>query len=84
MHIAAFLLSAGLGTRLAPLTESWPKCLMPINKVPLLDYWLERIRLAKINKVLVNTHFHADAVNIFLSRSKFSGWVNPVNEEPFA
>jgi mannose-1-phosphate guanylyltransferase len=81
MHIAAFLLSAGLGTRLAPLTESWPKCLMPINKVPLLEYWLERIRLAKINRVLVNTHFHADVVNSFLSRPKFLGWVSPINEE---
>ena len=78
--IRALLLAAGLGTRLLPLTEEWPKCLMPIGGRPLLEYWLQMLRLVNIQKILINTHFHADKVNEFLSRKHFLGWVNSVYE----
>jgi hypothetical protein len=38
----ALLLAAGFGTRLRPLTDSLPKCLVPIKGQPLLGIWLER------------------------------------------
>ena len=37
----ALLLSAGEGTRLRPITNNIPKCLVPINGKLLLEYWLE-------------------------------------------
>ena len=40
----ALLLSAGIGTRLRPLTDIWPKGLMPIRKRPLLEYTIARCR----------------------------------------
>ena len=52
----AFLLAAGLGTRLRPLTEKIPKCLVPINGKPLLQIWLDLCRLHGITEVLINTH----------------------------
>jgi mannose-1-phosphate guanylyltransferase len=58
----AFLLAAGHGTRLRPLTDSVPKCLVPIQGIPLLEIWLEVCRRAAIDEVLVNLHAHADAV----------------------
>jgi len=76
----ALLLAAGLGTRLSPLTDHWPKCLMPIGERPLLEYWLETLHSAKVKKVLVNLHHHAQLVENFLSRPRFYGWVSSVYE----
>ena len=81
-QIKAMLLAAGVGSRLLPLTYDWPKCLMPIGKRPLLDYWLETLyRLEIVDDILVNLHHHSSTVKKFLSREKFSGWVSYVYEE---
>lgn len=78
--VRVLLLAAGLGTRLRPLTDEWPKCLMPVGGRPLLEYWLQTLCAAGICEVLVNTHFHADKVDAFLARKRFTGWVNSVYE----
>ncbi len=62
----AFLLAAGHGTRVKPLTDTTPKCLLPIRGVPLLGLWLELCRSNGIDEILVNTHAHAHAVRAFL------------------
>ncbi|HEY6351049.1 MAG TPA: nucleotidyltransferase family protein [Candidatus Angelobacter sp.] len=66
----AFLLAAGSGTRLRPLTDDLPKCLLPIQGVPLLQIWLENCRAAGIHDVLINVHAHADKVREFAARQK--------------
>ena len=48
MSIKALLLAAGFGTRLKPLTDIWPKCLMPINGRPLLEYCLGILKQQKM------------------------------------
>ncbi|MGA8725260.1 MAG: nucleotidyltransferase family protein [Acidimicrobiales bacterium] len=58
----AFLLAAGLGSRLRPLTDEKPKCLLPIGATTLLDRWLDAFDLAGVSEVLVNTHHLADQV----------------------
>ena len=75
------LLSAGFGTRLRPLTDQWPKCLMPIGDRPLLEYWLQNLCEVGIPKVLVNLHHHEDKVRQFLQRPSLRGWVDFVYEE---
>lgn len=67
----ALLLSAGLGTRLRPITNNTPKCLVPLNGVPLLQIWLERLTAAGIGPFLVNTHYLADKVKAFVEESTF-------------
>lgn len=58
----AILLAAGYGTRLRPMTNTIPKCLLPINGIPLLEIWLGNLSRAGIGPFLVNTHYKADQV----------------------
>ena len=62
----AFLLAGGLGERLRPLTDCVPKCLVPINGVPLLAIWLDLCTRSGIDAVLINVSRHGDAVEQFL------------------
>jgi mannose-1-phosphate guanylyltransferase len=79
--VRAFLLAAGEGTRLRPLTERTPKCLLPVNGVPLLEIWLESCAAAGITEVLVNVHAHREQVLEFVQRQSSSVKVR-VAEEP--
>ena len=65
-EVRALLLAAGLGSRLRPLTERWPKCLMPIGKRPLLEFWLETLYLINVRGVLINLHHHSEIVKEFI------------------
>ena len=56
----AFLLAAGLGTRLRPLTDTVPKCLVEVGGRPMLDIWLDALAEAGVDEVLVNTHHLAE------------------------
>ena len=80
-EVRALLLAAGLGSRLRPLTEKWPKCLMPIGDRPLLEYWLETLNYLKVSKVLVNLCHHHEIVREFLNRTRFENWVESAFEE---
>ncbi|PLX07990.1 MAG: nucleotidyl transferase [Marinilabiliales bacterium] len=53
----ALLLSAGYGTRLKPLTDNIPKCLLPVNNKPLIFHWLEILENEGIDEVIINTHY---------------------------
>jgi mannose-1-phosphate guanylyltransferase len=65
----AFLLAAGNGTRLRPLTDVMPKCLLPIRGVPLLQLWLDNCEAAGIREVLINVHSHPEKFRDFVSNS---------------
>jgi len=56
------LLAAGLGSRLRPLTNKIPKCLVEINGKPLLEYWLDQLADANIGPVLINLHHLSEQV----------------------
>lgn len=63
----AFLLAAGLGTRLRPITDHVPKCLVPVGGRPLLDLWLDNFRRAGVDEVLVNLHHLPEMVRDHLA-----------------
>lgn len=62
----AILLAAGLGTRLRPVTNTIPKCLVPINGTPLLQYWLNAFGKYGFTDVLINLHHHPEQVAQFV------------------
>ncbi len=63
----ALLLAGGLGTRLRPITLTLPKCLVPVAGRPMVDYWFDRLELAGVRDVLINTHHHAPLVRAHLA-----------------
>lgn len=77
----ALLLAAGLGTRLRPLTEKIPKCLVPIGGKPLLEIWLDRLSAAGIGPFLVNTHYLAEQVEEFVEFNFYKPVVTLVRED---
>ena len=70
--LKAILLSAGFGTRLRPLTENIPKCLIKVKGKPLLDIWLSKLEKLGFDEVLINTHYLSEKVEKFISLRKES------------
>lgn len=72
----AFLLAAGYGTRLKPLTNTIPKCMVPIQGKPLLYWWMNLFAKHHISDVLINTHYLPESVRKYIqeynSKSKFT------------
>lgn len=66
----AFILAAGHGTRLRPITNNIPKCLVPIRGMPMLEIWLEICFRAGIDEVFLNLHAHADVARSAVNRFK--------------
>ena len=63
MKAPAFLLAAGFGTRLRPLTEHRPKPLVPLCGLPLLDQSVALLRKHGIQQAVVNAHHLPDAID---------------------
>lgn len=63
----AFLLAAGVGSRLRPITDTTPKCMLAIDGRPLLDIWLEEMDRAGVDEVLVNLHHLPGVVSHYLA-----------------
>jgi mannose-1-phosphate guanylyltransferase len=68
----AVLLAAGEGTRLRPITNTVPKCLVPINGKPLLDFWLTALsNTDSVSAIYINLHYLADKVEQHLATHWF-------------
>jgi len=66
----AFLLSAGLGSRMGEITKFTPKCLLPIGGKPLLEIWLKLLEHHEISEVLINTHWLSEKVENYVLNRK--------------
>lgn len=67
----AFILAAGLGTRLKELTANTPKALVSINKKPLLKVLLEEFIKQDFNHIVINIHHFGEQIIEFLRTNDY-------------
>jgi NDP-sugar pyrophosphorylase family protein len=73
MNTKSLILAGGIGSRLRPITDTVPKCLVPIAGKPMLDYWFEALIAAGVRDVLINTHHLAPLVREHLNQVNAKG-----------
>lgn len=56
--MTAMILAAGFGTRLAPLTDSLPKALIPVAGRAMLDRCIDRLAASGCSRIVINAHHH--------------------------
>jgi mannose-1-phosphate guanylyltransferase len=78
----ALLLAGGIGSRLRPITDATPKCLVDIAGRPLLEYWFQALGKAGIRDVLINTHHLPEPVRLFLKQKNKQGFRSVETYEP--
>ena len=62
----ALLLAAGTGSRLAPLTDKTPKCLVPVNEISILERLVDALRLHDFKRLVIVVGHQADSIRNFL------------------
>jgi mannose-1-phosphate guanylyltransferase len=78
----AFVLAAGLGTRLRPLTEDLPKPLIPIFQKPLITFALDHLIAAGVQSFVINTHRLPNLFHEFFSGNGYQGHSLTLAHEP--
>lgn len=66
----AMVMAAGLGKRMRPITDTRPKGLVEVAGKPLIDYVIDPLVAAGVERVVVNVHAHADQLQGHLARRK--------------
>jgi len=79
--MTAFILAAGLGTRLKPFTEHGPKALVEVNGKPLLQSLIEKLKQSGYTDIVVNVHHFADMVIDFLNANQNFGINIQISDE---
>ncbi len=77
----AFILAAGLGTRLKPFTEHCPKALVEVNGKPLLERLVENLKQQGYNDIVINVHHFAEQVLAFLDSKQNFGVRIEISDE---
>ena len=78
----AFVLAAGLGNRLRPLTDDLPKPLIPIFQKPLITFALDHLIETGVNKFVINTHRCPELFQGFFSENRYRDCPVRIIHEP--
>ena len=78
----AFILGAGLGTRLRPLTEHRPKPLLPLGGRPIITYAMDHLIAAGIKRFIVNTHHQPQSYSETFPDGMYRGVPIQLRHEP--
>lgn len=75
-----FVLAAGLGTRLRPLTDDRPKALVEVGGMTLLERTIHTLEAAGIEHIVVNIHHFADKMRAFIGSQRWKAKVDISDE----
>lgn len=81
MDLRGMIFAAGIGSRLAPLTDHTPKALMEVGGKPMLQRTIERLMRTGIRKIVINVHHHADKIRHFLADNDNFGAEITISDE---
>lgn len=83
MKVTAFILAAGLGTRLYPLTADRPKALVRYHGEPLIKIVIDRIIASGVRNIVVNVHHFPDQIIDFLKNTHVDADVTISDERAY-
>ena len=78
----AFVLAAGLGTRLRPVTDELPKPLIPIFQKPLVTFALDHLIGVGVKSFVINTHRLPELFQSFFATREYAGFPTTLIHEP--
>ncbi|MEO6694217.1 MAG: sugar phosphate nucleotidyltransferase [Ignavibacteria bacterium] len=76
----AMILSAGFGTRLAPLTNNIPKALILHKNKPLVNYQIVHLKRYGVDEIIVNSHHHFEKIAKYFKENDFGVKVRVIVE----
>ena len=76
----AFILCAGFGKRLNPLTLNTPKPLIKFNNIPVLETCINLIESLGIQQIIINTFYLKDQIHSFINNKKFRSKITIVED----
>jgi NDP-sugar pyrophosphorylase family protein len=79
-NLNIFILAAGLGERLRPITDYMPKPLLPILGKPILEYVLYKVSILPANKIGINLHYKKEVIANWINQSTFSKIIHLFHE----
>lgn len=82
--LPGMMLTAGLGTRLRPITTKWAKPAVPFLGIPLLKYPLHLMRAAGIQSLVLNSHYLPEQIVALGASITTPDFPVHVSEEPGA
>lgn len=77
----AFILAAGLGTRLKELTSDRPKALVELNQKPLLEIVIENLISQNFNHFVINIHHFGDKIIDYFKTKKYDNINIEISDE---
>ena len=63
----ALILAAGTGSRLAPITDSVPKCMVPVNGITMIENAIDALVAAGIRKLVIGLGYKADVLRNYIA-----------------
>lgn len=80
-ELRAFILAAGLGERLRPITDHLPKPLLPILGRPVIERVIERIAAVPLKRIGINLHYKPEMIREWVGTFDHSGDIELFYEE---